>query len=325
MRKLIGLLAAVVFVAAAASMTFAQTTSTSSFFTAEISFVSTNTTFGFTLLQMAGTMPAAGDLAPASGKIGWDVADPSHTAGYIAPGYTPNLSFRPVAPAGGNGDTSAAAGGYGPGTNATWFATSKTYAKITCTGLPTGSTVLFYTQNSSGTASATTYKADPMVNGSTLATAMCPMYGANTSTNSVGLPIAYRMVNDGMSSIQIDTVAGNTTAYSSLTSIAQLDISADQDLTNPAQPLDIYGNFMVLDYGTTGATGGFDQPIYGIPNGYSVIATDQGFRWGLNGTSFDQNWALGQNTYMFFATSAFNARPAFRYGTNYLTVQTITE
>jgi hypothetical protein len=319
MRKLFGLLAAVVFVAAAATSVFAQTSSTQEF-TAEISFVSTNTTFGFALLAMTGNMPQDG-VDVSTTEIKWDIT----TSTGIPASYVPTLSFRPVSAGNGDGINNTTT----TDPSGTWFATSKAYAKIDCSGLPTGTSVLFYTANQNGTASATTYKGDPLVNGSSMAMPMAPMYGANTSTMSAGMPIAYRIVNTGVGT----SLAGSTdtVAWSSVGSIDNLDISANQ---TP------YGNFMTLDQANNSdPVNGYGAVLAGVTAGYSMIATDMspsgngGIRSGI-GTVSDTDptpvlnfaWPSdGTSTYMFFATSAFNAHAGYRYGTNKLTVDVVTE
>ena len=294
MRKFLGFLVAAVFVATVASNAVAQTTVSKSSFSAEISFVSLNTTFGFALKLMAGNKPASGDTA--AGKITW--------------GGSNGFSGDQLVP--GNGDVNA-------NDWAKCNINSKVYAEIDCKSLSPNTSVRFYTSNSSGTESATGYKFHASLS-TTNAVALAAMK-ADAAVNEKGLPLLYKIINSSSTSDiwAYDTVgepyliSKSTTQvsdYSALTSIQNLVIR-DKD----------YGSYYVKDIkaGDTGAT------EFGEPWGYSLIATDQGLRRGNEDVNHYNFGLAGSKDYMFFATSTYDAKLAHRYGTDQLIVEVITE
>ncbi|MDR2427265.1 MAG: hypothetical protein LBD46_08845 [Endomicrobium sp.] len=279
MRKLFSFLAAAAVVSTLAVSAFAASTTT--IFRAEISFASTNTNFGFTLKQMAGLVPAVGDISTTT--VHWVNA------------------FKELKPGNGDGIT------YSGSVPQTWFSNSKVYAEIDLgDGLAPNTTVIFYTDNKSGTESATGYK---YVSGTSSNTASPLIAMKSTSAVSApGLELAYKILHSSMASVAMSTAAADTKAYSAITSIDELKL------------LDAYGTYWVQDT---------SKPGYSKAAKELEIANDKGIRVGEeNGVLHNVdvgNAFPGAKIYMFFSLSAFNAQTAHRYGTETLTVETITE
>lgn len=206
--------------------------------------------------------------------------------------------FKQLMPGGSDGLS------YGPGMPQTWYSNSRVYAKIDVKELAPGTTVKFYTNNTVGTAN---YK----FHTSLVSTNAMPL-AAMKSTNAVnakGLPLTYKIVDSSMTSIGLSTNPTDTATWAAF-NVANLEMADGP-----------YGVFFVLDdknpsYATDGVTAGE----------YAVIATDQGLRVGYgDNDAIHYRFSPWGTSYMFFATSAFDAFIAHRYGTEKLTVEVITE
>lgn len=215
-----------------------------------------------------------------------------------------NTAFKPLAP--GNGDGITYVGNNLP---QTYFSNSRVYAKIECTSLAPNTFVRFYTDNTLGGAN---YKYHTSLSTPTK-NPLAPMK-STSPVDAVGLPLTYKIVDS--SATVFSKVAGTTIPYTDFTSMEELEISENGDK---------YGVFFTMDKSDPK----FLEAKFGVTAEYSTIATDQGIKRG-----YDENpanpphytFAPGADAvYMFFATSAFFAKPAHRYGTDRLTVEVITE
>ncbi|AKL97971.1 exported protein of unknown function [Endomicrobium proavitum] len=219
----------------------------------------------------------------------------------VAPKIDWEPGFRALQPGNSDGIT------YGPGQPQTWFSNSKVYAKLTVKSLAPGTTVKFYTDNQNGTASATTYKANATLL-STMAFPLTVMKGS-VPIDAPGLPLAYRVV-DSSKNIALTTATPSAgVAYNTITSIDQIDLNIGQI---------IYGLYATVDK---------KNPTFTADAGeYAIIATDQGLRTGYGALPGEIHYAYPTgDAYFFFATSAFDAKVAHRYGTDKLTLEVITE
>ena len=298
MRKILGFLVAAAVVATAASSAMAQTaitlTSTNpvaglgqkASFQAEVTFT-LGGTFGFVLKRAAdNALPAPTDAGAA--KVDW---------------------FQTAAP-------TALITGVAPG--AAGFINSQVYAEVT-NELAPGTTVQFYTENTSVAAGEYSYGAgfsaadiNPLVES---------VGGAGTANN--GLPLAYVFVSsETVYDVAISTHL--TAAGAVLSNIADVHI-----MDNAGGNQSIYAWF-VKDQARTGADG-YEKKYATIAlntasgvmgNGNRAVAKDTTDAAFVAGTPSGEYWYVAADkAFMFFSTSFADAVGGFKYGTNTLTLE----
>lgn len=303
MRKVLGLLVAAVFVASVASVALAQIDSSATF-RAEISFDSTNTTFGFTLKKVA-----AGNALPTPASdsavqtIEW--ADP----------------FEKIAA--GSGDSSGLNDNDPDSIPKQRIVVSKVYGELAFEGLQNGTSVQMYTENERSAQNPLAdneYRFDANVSTWNIG-ALAPLQKSTQTVDLPALPLIYRIVDT--STNVITKVTGSSeiaeVPYVSISSMNQ--VSLYENVWYPAQNQvgTNYGQFYVEDKADQNGT-----------DAYKTIADHNGIRVGFGATAGEVHYKEGPvsgngNLLMFFGTNGYEARKGTKYGTDRLTVEIVAE